>query len=267
MILVALDLVSHSCSKPNEKQLKVYVLDGGAIHVPNAAVLGLDTFPTILSNNIYLIDHPKGFLLWDTGLPDHFKDSINGVTNPLATEVVTKTVRAQFDELGLQPSDIDYVALSHAHSDHAGNLPLFPNATLLIQQQEYQLALSDQAAQNFIDPKPFRNHQKVKEISGRDYDVFGDSTVVLKFTPGHSVGHQSLFLSLANYGNVVISGDIYHHPLNRTTKKFPFFNFSHERTNQQAEKIEEFIQEQKAALWIQHSPRHDSITYSPSYYD
>lgn len=264
-ILFCCLLISACSSK--KKNIRLYVLDGGEIKARDASVLGLDSVPLTLSNNIYLIHHPEGYLLWDTGLPDHYLDSADGVDNPLSTEIVTKTVKSQLDELGIHPSTIDYVALSHAHTDHTGNAHLFEHAQWLIQQAEYQLAVSDSAAKYFINPSSFAQIKDIHTIDNQDYDVFGDGSVVLKYTPGHTVGHQSLFVKLSNYGNVLISGDLYHHPLNRKNKKFPVFNFDMAQTQKSAESIEHFMSKTNAQLWIQHAPKNDSIRFSPNHYD
>jgi N-acyl homoserine lactone hydrolase len=82
--------------------------------------------------------------------------------------------------------------------------------------------------------------------------VFGDGTVVIKSSPGHTPGHQSLFLKLTNTGNVLLSGDLYHYPEEITYKKVPNFDTDPAQTAKSREKIEEFVKANHAQLWIQH---------------
>ena len=89
-------------------------------------------------------------------------------------------------------------------------------------------------------------------LNGEDHDVFGDGTVVIKSTPGHTPGHQALFLKLANTGNVLLSGDLYHYPEEITYKKIPSFDTNKEQTAKSREMIEEFVKQNHAQLWIQH---------------
>jgi N-acyl homoserine lactone hydrolase len=104
------------------------------------------------------------------------------------------------------------------------------------------------------DPKYFEGLANSKTIllNGEDYDVFGDGTVVIKSTPGHTPGHQSLFLKLANTGNVLLSGDLYHYPEEITYKKGPSFDTDREQTAKSRAMIEEFLKQNHAQLWVQH---------------
>ena len=104
------------------------------------------------------------------------------------------------------------------------------------------------------DPKFFEGlaNSKTVLLNSEDHDVFGDGTVVIKSTPGHTPGHQSLFLKLANTGNVLLSGDLYHYPEEITYKKIPSFDTNKEQTAKSREMIEEFVKQNHAQLWIQH---------------
>lgn len=263
---ILLCTVIFSCDLRKD-EIKLHILNGGSIEVGNAKVLGIAPIKTTLQNRVYLIEHPKGIVLWDTGLPDHYADSINGVVTPLSVEKVNIKLADQIESLGISREDIDYLVLSHTHSDHAGNLDLFPSSELIIQESEYNLAISDSAHKSFIHSEPIKALKKVRTIPNRDLDLFGDGTIILKFSPGHTVGHQSLFVRLSEYGNILISGDLYHHPMNRAFGLFPIFNFNHEMTYQSSESIESFIKKQNAELWIQHAPLDsDSLKYSPFVY-
>src|SRR5262249_10310523 len=154
------------------------------------------------SDNCYLIRHSRGILLWDTGVPDAVATMPDGmvVANGAITFRRAKTLAAQLAEIGVKPSDVTYVAISHTHGDHVGNVGLFPSATVVIREAEYDWALTQPV-------KPaFGTAQPIERLAG-DRDVFGDGSVVILSTPGHSPGHQSLLVVLPKTGAVVLSGD------------------------------------------------------------
>ena len=131
------------------------------------------------SENCYLIHHTQGWLLWDTGIPDSIAAMPNGLAPPDPRAIhwhVTKTLASQLEMLGVKPADIKYVAISHSHPDHVGNITMFPQSTVLVQKAEYDW------------PAPFG--QKLRAITSPviklegDHDVFGDGSVTLLATPG-----------------------------------------------------------------------------------
>jgi glyoxylase-like metal-dependent hydrolase (beta-lactamase superfamily II) len=65
-------------------------------------------------------------------------------------------------------------------------------------------------------------------LNSQDHDVFGDGTVIIKFTLGHTPGHQSLFLKLAKTGPVILTGDVYHNPEEMKLKIVPGIDFNKE---------------------------------------
>ena len=89
-------------------------------------------------------------------------------------------------------------------------------------------------------------------IDKDDYDVFGDGTVVIKSAPGHTPGHQVLFLRLKKFGPLLIAGDLYHYPEEKTYNKFPSFEFNKEQSAVSRKKIDEFLEKTHAQMWIEH---------------
>jgi len=155
-------------------------------------------------DSCYLIKHRQGWLLWDTGLADAIAAMPEGQrpADPRATHWRRpKTLVSQLDELGVKPSDIKYVAVSHTHPDHVGNMTLFPQAMLLVQKAEYEWPSP-------VGPR-FKPDQPVTKLEG-DHDVFGDGSVTIISTPGHTPGHQSLLVKLPKTGAVLLSGDAVH---------------------------------------------------------
>jgi glyoxylase-like metal-dependent hydrolase (beta-lactamase superfamily II) len=95
-------------------------------------------------------------------------------------------------------------------------------------------------------------NSKTVIIDKDEYDVFGDGKVIIKSTPGHTPGHQSLFLKLAKTGPVVLSGDLYHYPEERTLHRLPVSEFNKDQTAASRADLEVFLKKTGAQLWIQH---------------
>jgi N-acyl homoserine lactone hydrolase len=264
-------IFASSPAAQSQPSVKLYIFDCGTLKSGNPDVLlarGVTT--TDMSVTAYLIVHPRGTLLWDSGvIPDELIQP-GGTTEARAT--VHKTLRGQLAEIGFKPSDITYLALSHNHYDHSANANNFSGSTWLVQKAE--------RAAMFPDPPPANpataatrfaalKNSKTVVLDG-DHDVFGDGSVVIIATPGHTPGHQSLLVNLSKTGPIVLSGDLYHYPAERTLKDFtPFAALGNaELENRSKTKVETLLKEKKAALWIQH----DIIAYgqlkkSPAYYD
>src|SRR5450432_3149531 len=117
---------------------KLYVLYCGDIALADASSFTPGASgPGALSDTCYLIKHAQGWLLWDTGLPDSLVAMPDGMKSNAGVWTSKTTLASQLAALDLKPSDIRYLALSHWHPDHVGNLNLFPQATLVVQKAEY----------------------------------------------------------------------------------------------------------------------------------
>lgn len=219
--------------------------------------------PIEFSDNCYLIRHPKGLLLWDTGLPDDLALLPDGrvTANGAIVARRTKTLAAQLAGIGVKPADIVYVAVSHTHGDHVGNIDLFPASTVLIQGAEYDWAMTQPT-------KPaFAATQKIEKLSG-DRDVFGDGSVVILSTPGHTPGHQSLLVVLSKTGTLLLSGDAVHFRENWDQRRVPSMNTSRDQTLASLQRMATVIDDKKAQLWINHDkPQSAGLRYSPAYYE
>jgi glyoxylase-like metal-dependent hydrolase (beta-lactamase superfamily II) len=194
-------------------------------------------------------------LIWDTGeIPESaFKDGVS--PQKLNAFTVDRPLLPQLLAIGYIPANITYLALSHYHLDHVANAGLFAGSTWIVQKGDRDPIFAPrQPGGRVADSKYFESlgNSKTILLNGEDYDVFGDGTVVIKSTPGHTPGHQSLFLRLANTGNVLLSGDLYHYPEEITYKKVPSFDTDREQTAKSRAMIEEFVRQNHAQLWIQH---------------
>ena len=214
-------------------------------------------------DNCYLIKHAQGWFLWDTGISDAVAAMPNGLA-PSDPKAVfwrrPKTLAAQLDQLGVTPADIKAMAVSHTHPDHIGNVEMFPATMLYVQKAEYEWP----AANN--EPR-FKPAHPVTKLEG-DRDVFGDGSVTILSTPGHTPGHQSLLVKLAHTGAVVLSGDAVHFKSNWDNRGVPALNFSKEQTLASMQKISDALANEKAQLWINHDKaQRDGLKMSPEFYD
>lgn len=251
---------------------KLYVFECGTIDVADISVfhpgIGKNQHKR-LTDSCYLIAHPKGTLLWDAGLPDQLAQVPEGKTFMVFTVRMPKTLASQLQEIGYAPDRIDYLGISHMHFDHIGNAPLLPRATLLMQREEYAAAFGPEPAKYGFDPAnyPTLKNNPVQQLDG-DYDVFGDGTVVIKRTLGHTPGHQALFVKLAKTGNILLSGDLVHFTDNWTHKRVPGFNFDKARSIKTMEEAAQFLKANNATLWIQHDLEQNAgIRHAPAYYE
>jgi glyoxylase-like metal-dependent hydrolase (beta-lactamase superfamily II) len=238
------------------KTLRLYVFDCGSLNIPDTAPYQLtreQVATTMMSVECFLIAHPKGAMIWDAGaVPDtSFKASGGPATLRYATSL--KPLAAQLAETGYTPADIKYLALSHFHWDHVGNSNLFANATWLTPKVERDTMFADPPSPR-TEPANFSalKNSKTVFITKDEYDVFGDKTVIIKAAPGHSPGHQVLYLKLAKTGPVVLGGDLYHYPEERKLKLIPKTEYNPEQSAASRAAIEEFLKKTGAQLWIQH---------------
>ena len=260
--------------------IKLYVLDGGTLESDPARyqLTKEDVGVTQLAIAAYLIVHPKGVLMWDTAaVPD-------GEWTPIGSPVkqrllladgqerfvtLTRPVAAQLQAAGYKTSDVTFLALSHYHWDHTANAGLFERATWLVRRVERDAMFSQKPA-GTSRPATYAalKNSKTSIVSADEHDVFGDGTVILKAAPGHTPGHQVLFVKLRQTGPVVLSGDLYHYQQERTMDRYPTFEFDQKQTRAARAALETFLTRTKASLWIQHDfTAHAVLKKAPEYYE
>jgi N-acyl homoserine lactone hydrolase len=203
-----------------------------------------------LTFSCYLIKHGNDYLVWDAGNPAATPDK------PLPTSPAATLVE-QLAQLHLTPAQITYVAISHYHGDHVGQVASFPQATLLIGKGDWD-ALTDPKPNPAANPANFAHWisggGKVEPQSG-DKDVFGDGSVIMLSTPGHTPGHHSLLVKLKETGNVLISGDLAHFRENYDGNGVPTFNTSRAETLASLDRFKKLAANLKATVIIQHDAR------------
>jgi N-acyl homoserine lactone hydrolase len=252
-------------------ELRMYVLNCGTLkdRGPEQYNLTPDQVESKdMSDPCFLIVHPRGTLLWETGLNDAQYNTPGG-SGP-RHDIVEKSLKSQLGAVGYTPEKITYLAISHFHGDHAGNANDYAASTWIVQEPEREAMFREgSAATPGSNQATYSALKNSKTILARgDHDVFGDGTVVLKPTPGHTPGHQSLFVKLRRTGPVVLSGDLYHFPAERTLGKMPTGEAERGQTATSRRSLEQFVSDNRAQLWIQH----DMTTYrklrlAPEYYD
>ena len=251
---------------------KLSVLDCGWLGFADITLFGLSNEESPVREMFvpcYLIEHQGKRMVWDFGLPPNIVGA--GVVEyvPGATMRYDVSIIDQLKILELEPSDIDFIAPSHLHFDHAGALSLFKGSTLLIQKAERDSVVGGNTENVAIDPSLFAGMEDTPTVKLEgDHDVFGDGKVVIYSTPGHTAGHQVLFIDLENTGKIMLSGDLYHFRFSRENQRTPEFNFSRDQTLESMERVEALLAETDATLWIEHDHAlADTLKKSPAFYD
>ena len=272
LALALLPTLSASAA-PATDSLRLYALDCGRIQfddLGNFADTGeYDGHPGELVGSCFLIRHPKGDLLWDTGLGDRHANKPGGEQpRPGMRFFVDKPLLAQLKDIGVTPADVDYLAFSHFHYDHTGNANAFAASTWLLSRREVDAleGTPPPTAVN-IDNLSGRKQAKV-ELIDLDRDVFGDGSVKILRANGHTAGHQVLMLKLQKAGVVILSGDLYHTRENFEQGRMPGFNHSRGETLGAMDRIQRILKNTNGRLIIQHEPKDISaLPKIPAYLD
>jgi N-acyl homoserine lactone hydrolase len=204
-----------------------------------------------LTFSCYLVRHGKDYLVWDTGNPAAPAGGAPAPTAPKSSLV------EQLAQLHLKPEQITFVAISHYHGDHIGQVASFPQSTLLIGKGDWD-ALNYPEPNAAVKPANFAHWisggGKVEPVSG-DKDVFGDGSVIMLNTPGHTPGHHSLLVKLKEKGNVLITGDLSHFQENYDSNGVPTFNTDRADTLASLDRFKQLATNLHATVIIQHDAR------------
>ncbi len=194
----------------------------------------------------YLVKHGDQYLLWDTGHP---------MTAPNVAPKVSLV--DQLAQLNLKPEQITFVGISHYHGDHIGQVASFPKSTLLIGKGDWDELTSPKPREG-ANPANFagwiKGENKVEPVP-LDKDVFGDGSVIMLYTPGHTPGHHSLLVKLPQKGSVVLMGDLAHFHENYDTNGVPTFNTDRSQTLASLDRVKKLAAASKATIIIQHDAR------------
>jgi N-acyl homoserine lactone hydrolase len=256
-------------------QVRLYVFEAGLIECADYAMFSPNAEPGAyreMTVRSYLVVHPEGTLLWDTGIDDAIATLADGrrIVDPIVFRV-PRTLRGQLDEIGVAPGDVDYLGLSHLHVDHVGNVGLFPEATVLLQRAEYEAGYGPNAKQliEALAPDTYAalNRDRIQTVDG-DHDLFGDGTVVLTALPGHTPGHQGLLVHLRDAGPLLLAGDIAYSAEDYADQAVRQSNFDLEQSRRSIETAKRLEHELGAMVWLHHdidAQRH--VHTAPRRYD
>jgi glyoxylase-like metal-dependent hydrolase (beta-lactamase superfamily II) len=262
----ALFVAACASGKPAETRLpppavRLYAMDCGRIDMPDVDALADDgSMRGVAAARVdpcYLVRHPRGDLIWDTGLPETIADMPDGLNTPppyVAHFTVSGKLPAYLGELGMRPADIEYLALSHRHFDHSGNANVFAGATWIVNTTERDAMFSDAGrASPFFSRYADLEHIRTIRIEGDSpYDVFGDGSVVIYQAPGHTEGHAVLLVKTAQSGAVILSGDLWQLPESRARRLVPRSNFNREMTLASMDMVEALAVREHARIIRQH---------------
>ena len=251
LALCAFALGAGAAKAADAPGVRLYAMDCGTLAVKDADMFADDGAYKDVAKTLvvpcYLIRHPKGDLVWDTGVPEQIADK--PVDTGSETVTVTRKLTDQLKALGLTPADIEYLSVSHSHFDHIGNAGLFAGSTWIVDPDEKAYAFRAEARK---DPgfAAYAALEAAKTIAVGDepYDVFGDGAVQVIPAPGHTPGHTVLLVRLAKAGPVLLTGDMYHIAESRAARRVPRFNVDRAETLRSMDKVEAIAKETGA--WV-----------------
>lgn len=242
----AVKLYALDCGRIDAKDVDGYADDGSMKGVARTLV-----------DPCFLIRHPAGDLIWDTGLPEALADLPNGL-EPAgfgAHISLSRKVTAQLNDLGLKPADIEFVSFSHRHLDHVGNGSVFAGSTWIVDKDERDAmfsAAARQDAQSFAAYSALENARTTLIEGDATHDVFGDGSVTIHQAPGHTPGHCVLLVKTGAGAVVLLSGDMWHLAESRERRLVPRFNFNRSMTIASMDKIEALARDAGARVVRQH---------------
>jgi N-acyl homoserine lactone hydrolase len=238
--------VAPLVSAQSPGDMRLYSFTSGALTVPKSLLQGgAPSTPLQVPVGFFVIRHPKGNVLFDTGNndriitePGYWGAFIQGL-NPVRTADVA--IDVQLGKIGLRPDDIAYVVVGHMHLDHGGNVGKFPNSTLVVQKDEIRNAFWPEPGTggpyipgDFMmlraDPgSAWPNRYKMIQLEG-DLDIFADNSVVVKRWVGHTPGSQMMIVRLPRTGTVILTSDNVYFRENVTKNLLPDVSLAYSPT-------------------------------------
>ena len=257
-----------------DANLQLYVFNCGDFRFPSVENFSVGDNETTVRDLVvpcYIIDHPRGTLLWDGGLPSATAN-ISGWQRDPETGVqvrMQRTLQSQLVEmdLGFDLTSIDLAAFSHIHYDHVGVANELTNAKWLVQRGDYDVVVKGGTVPAYDPALLAEIKERPTQVLDGDYDVFGDGKVRLISATGHTPGHQVLYVELEDFGPLMLSGDLYHFRLSRDQRRVPMFNVDKNQTLAAMDKVEALVAETGATFWIEHDAAlFETLKLAPNFY-
>jgi len=235
--------------------VELWRLDCGRMIIPDISYFS-DAFAyegrsADIGNGCYLIRNGDRYLLWDAGLPLEFKDNENPDEDGWISSIST-SISGQLAEIGLAPRDIDFIGVSHYHGDHIGQAGEFAASTLLMSEADAERIRSTPPgnARRRLSPW-FDGGAQARWFEG-DFDIFGDGSVIILATPGHTPGHSSLLVRLPQKGPVFWTGDLFHFRSEVGKRNVSRWNTSRPDTLASIERFEQLVKALDPLVVVQH---------------
>lgn len=258
------------------KSLRMYVFDLGNIPLDDSGMLFQPPIKVVKGGCCvivgHLIVHPKGTLIWDTGV---VPDDLIGSGKPGTNFYTGKPFRAKLADIGYRPEDITYLGISHYHFDHTANANLFKSSTWIVQDVERSAmlaAITGSKLPGGSQPEPshynlLKDSKTISLANLDEYDVFGDGTVVVMAAHGHTAGQQVLVVNLPKTGRVMLSGDLYHFREEREQQVLPAtLEYDKEASRRSRVKLEAWAKKNNVPVWIEHDNRlYATLKKAPAY--
>lgn len=257
-----------------DASVQLYVFNCGDFRFPSVENFSVGDNETTVRDLVvpcYIIDHPRGTLLWDGGLPSATAN-ISGWQRDPQTGVqvrMQQTLQSQLLEmdLGFDLTSIDLAAFSHIHYDHVGVANELTNAKWLVQRGDYDVVVKGGTVPAYDPALLAEIKERPTQVLDGDYDVFGDGKVRLISATGHTPGHQVLYVELEDFGPLMLSGDLYHFRLSRDQRRVPMFNVDKNQTLEAMDKVEALVAETGATFWIEHDAAlFETLKLAPNFY-
>ena len=252
-------LVATPAAAQSAPELTLTRIDCGTPVLNDVGARFSDTYAyndlkVLFTYSCYLIKHGSEYMLWETG-----HSMAAGAPAPKISIV------DQLAQLNLKPEQMKYVGISHYHADHTGQLPAFTASTVLIGKGDWDgiTAAKPNAGANVAAFAHWISGGGKLEALVGDKDVFGDGSVVIINTPGHTPGHHSLLVRLKEKGNVLLTGDLAHFHENCESNGVPGFNYHRAETLASLDRFKKAAANLKATVIIQHDAR--DITKLPAF--
>ena len=257
-----------------DASVQLYVFNCGDFRFPSVENFSIGDDETTVRELVvpcYIIDHPRGTLLWDGGLPSATAN-ISGWQRDPETGVqvrMQQTLQSQLldMDLGFDLTSINLAAFSHIHYDHVGVANELTNAKWLVQRGDYEVVAQGGTVPAYDPALLAEIKKRPTQVLDGDYDVFGDGKVRLISATGHTPGHQVLYVELADFGPLMLSGDLYHFRLSRDQRRVPMFNVDKNQTLEAMDKVEALVAETGATFWIEHDAAlFETLKLAPNFY-